>query len=337
VSEVQIRSYRDEDRHAVLDLRARVFEGLEPDREKLRWAWQFETNPFVRNDTPRTWVAEHEGKIIGNYGMLPLEFSADGERVTGLCGMDFCVDSVHRNLGLGMRLTKAFIDTPGCAVHTVTSPTPAAAKLMAYYGSEILDGEAEPCLWVHAGAEPTGVPLEEQLNLETLERFDERSDRFFDKVARDFRLLIARDQRYLNWRYCDYPFGQARITAALRHTTNLAGFSVVQADPSIRRAHLCELFAHREDETTLETLVRDAVEFVRGSEIDELYVFHRDPLVQALLERNGFQVVRGHGMSAVCRTPSGMGVKDWYLSAGDGDILFGVGGAGMQAGSAPHA
>jgi hypothetical protein len=169
------------------------------------------------------------------------------------------------------------------------------------------------------------MPLEEHLNLEFPERFDERTDTFFDKISSEFRLLIARDHRYLNWRYCDYPFGKSRITLVLGRLIDVAGFSVVQTDPATRRAHLCELFADPEDEIVLETLVREAVESLRGTGIDELYVFHRDPFVHSILKNNGFKVVNGHGMSAVCRMPNGMELEDWYLSAGDGDILFGVG------------
>ena len=319
MSDVRIRPFEDRDREAVLDLRARVFEGLDPERERLRWEWEFDRNPFATSRIPRTWIAELKGRIIGNYGMLPLEFAVDGKRVPGLCGMDFCVDPAHRNLGLGLQLTKAFLDTPGCAVHVVTSPTPTAAKLMRYYGAGILDGEAEPCLWVHAGDAPTGPTLER------VEGFDERFDALFERVAAHYRVLIARDQRYLDWRYGTYPFDPSRVTVAPGAAGELGGFSVVQFDEALGRAHLCELFAHPQDEGVLAALASDAVAFVRGQGLGELYVVHRDPAVHRVLERTGFQAVQGHGMSAVCRLPAGLGVTDWYLAAGDGDILFGVG------------
>ncbi len=324
MSEVNIRGYRPEDRDAVLDLRARVFEGLVPEREIQRWVWQFEHNPFAREGVPLAWVAELEGKVIGNYGMLPLRLSLDGEHGFGLCGMDFCVDPAHRNLGLGMRLTKAFVDTPA-DVHLVTSPTPGAAKMMAYYGSEVLDGEAEPCLWVHAGAPPPELPMEGHVELDWPERFDDRADRLHAKIAKDRRMLITRDQHYLNWRYIDYPFAKSRIAFALGRTINLAGFSVVQPEPDTKRAHLCELYTPDDDLVALEALLRDAVEHARSEGIAELYTFQRDPEVHEILKANDFQAVQGHGMSAVCRPPQGMALKDWYLSAGDGDILFGVG------------
>ena len=316
-----VRAFRPGDRAAVLDLRARVFEGLDPEREERRWTWQFDHNPFTREDVPPTWVAEHEGVIVGNYGMLPLRFSIDGEYGFGLCGMDFCVDPEHRHLGLGMRLTKAFIDTPA-DVHVVTSPTPDAAKLMAYYRSEVLRGDDEPCLWVWAGgAAPDGG---DGAVLERVERFDERVDRVYERAVADHRLLLTRDRFYLNWRYVEYPFGRARITLA-SEASGPAGFSVVQREGGGGRAHLCELFAPRSERFVFEALLRDAISSAIEEGIGELYTFQRDSAVHPLLERAGFHVVQGHGMSAVCRPPTGLSQADWYLSAGDGDILFGVG------------
>ena len=323
MSEVRIRGFRPEDRDGVLELRARVFEGLDPAREEQRWTWQFDRNPFSREETPPTLVAELDGQMIGNYGMLPLHLSVDGESAFGLCGMDFCVDPAHRNLGLGMRLTRAFIDT-AADVHLVTSPTPDAAKLMAYYRSQILSGDAEPCLWVYAGAPAPDRPAQEPVELELSDGFDERVDRLFERAVSGYRLLVTRDRRYLDWRYVQYPFAGARIAYARGVEGDVSGLSVIQREPDSPRAHLCELFAPRGDEASFETLVRDAAAHCLSEGIAELYTFQRDPHVQEILRRNGFLLVQGHGMSAVLRPPAGMSVEDWYLSAGDGDILFGA-------------
>jgi len=323
VSEVRIRSFRPEDRDGVLDLRARVFEGLDPAREEKRWTWQFDHNPFSREETPATIVAELDGQVIGNYGMLPLRLSIDGEYAFGLCGMDFCVDPAHRNRGLCMQLTKAFIDT-AADVHLVTSPTPDAAKLMAYYRSQILNGDEEPCLWVYAGAPAPGTPTQEHVELEFPESFDDRIDRLFERAVPGYRLLVTRDQHYLNWRYVEYPLAGRRIAYARGRAPDVSGFSVIQRESGSSQAHLCELFAGKGDELAFEVLVRDAAAHCRSVGIDELYTFQRDPHVQEVLRRNGFQLVQGHGMSAVLRPPEGMSVEHWYLSAGDGDILFGA-------------
>jgi hypothetical protein len=325
---VRIRALEPGDAEAVLALRLRSFEGLRAERERVRWRWEFEANPFRDSAVPLAWVAEDEGVLIGHYGMLPCRVALDGAPRAALAGVDFCVDPDRRRLGLGLQLTRTFVGTAGRDVLLVTSPTPAAAELMRYCGAAILDADEEPCLWVLASgarvdesaAAPRGIRLEE------IASFDARFDALASELSARWPLVLLRDARYLNWRYRDYPFARARTVAALKERGGLAGFAIALPDDALGRGYLCELCVPSADEAALDLLVADAARHARERGWGELYALHRDPVAARALERAGFVRVLGHGRRFVLHAPNARErLPGWYLTAGDGDTLFGVG------------
>ena len=320
-----IRDFEPGDRDAVLNLRARVFEGLDPRREKVRWEWEFEANPWRRTDVPCSFLLEEDGRLVGHYGMLPLPVSLDGRRATALCGMDFCIEPEQQGAGLGLLLTRRFLDPALCDVALVTSPTPAATALMRYFGGQVWQGSQEPSLWVYSRAAGSPPP-KPMLALEEPHSFDERFDQLFARVSRHYRLLTVRDSTYLNWRYRDYPFGTLVPCAVVEGGHGVRGLSVLQVDEALRRAYLPELLADPDDAECLDALLHQALGELYRRELDELYVLHREPAVQEALARAGFQVVESHPITFLCRLPeSGPPLADWYLPSGDGDLLFSVG------------
>jgi len=238
--------------------------------------------------------------------------------------MDFCVEPDQRHMGLGWRLTQRFVATEGCAVRFVTSPTPATAKLMGYCGGQVLEGDAEPCLWVHpgGGAVPSGSEVE------VVEAFDERADALFERVAAEHRLMTWRDHRYLNWRYRDYPFGESAHLVLLvsEGAHGLGGLAVLQYYSILSRAHLVELLTPQAEGRARHALVAEAIRRKEAAGWGDLYALHRSADVHGTLEQAGLHRVQGHGLRFLLHGgDSAPGLEHWYLSSGDGDILFGVG------------
>jgi GNAT superfamily N-acetyltransferase len=342
-----LRDFEPRDLEAVLALRARVFPAARDlERERRRWSWEFDANPFRSDAAPCTWVAEEEGTLVGNYGLVPAPVSIDGETTLGLAGIDIAVAPERQGSGLGGRMVARHMSLAGAARREgdsaafpfITSPAPAIVRLVEREGGTVVRAGEEPCLWVFHATNATPTPRPPPgVHLRPVDHFDPRFDELQARMAERHRLLVARSRRYLDWRYGDYPFGRPAIVAALedvRASARLRGFLVLQHDPGRNVGYLLELFAPEDDEAALLALIATAVELARAKRVADLYALNRVAAVQELLRQSGFERVAGDEQLAfACRLPpaapgrSPLAASDLYWSPGDGDLLFGVGGA----------
>ena len=325
-NDVVVRDFRRDDLEAVLALRASVFPGLDLPRERRRWTWEFDENPARDPAVPDSWILEHEGKVVGNYGLLPSRFAVGGRTIQAFAGIDFAVDPSMQGRGLGHVIAKRFMAIDGFPY--ITSPTPATCHLMQKYGGEVIVGAEEPSLWVyplHAGRPDPSTS--DEVEVSEITEFDTRFDALFAAVGRDLPLVNVRDAAYLNWRYRDYPFGKpTMLQATHRGTGDLRGFAVFQHDPNLNQGYVLELWTAPEDRATTGSLLAGAVAAARRVDIAELYTRNRLAPMQASLEANQFHRVDGHPLQFVCRVADlEVRSQDWYITTGDGDILFGVG------------
>lgn len=312
---------------SVLRLREQVFPGLDLPRERRRWQWEFDENPCSIDAVPASWVLVQKERIVGNYGLLPCRVFIDGEPVQAFSGIDFAIDPKLQGKGLGHLIAERFMDPAFCAFPFITSPTPATCHLMQKYGGSVLVGAGEPCLWV--------LPLDRVrdrsrpdagADLRPIASFDRRHDELALRLSRLSRIQTVRDAAYLNWRYRDYPFGRPVMVEAVSGAGALHGFAVFQYDPNLRQGYLLELFIDPREARPATALIEHAIRAAAEAGANELYTLNRVPGIQELLRAAGFQRVDTHPLQFVCRPPGGgPAAADWYLTSGDGDLLFGVG------------
>src|SRR5262245_44965541 len=89
--DVVLRDFRGEDLEPVLALRARVFPATDLARERRRWRWEFDENPFRAAGVPCSWVLERAGAVVGNYGLVPTPVAIDRKVELAFNGIDFAV------------------------------------------------------------------------------------------------------------------------------------------------------------------------------------------------------------------------------------------------------
>jgi len=330
---VAMRDCRPEDLEAVLALRARVFPATDLARERRRWAWEFDENPFRPPGSPSSWVLEHQGRVVGNYGLVAVPVAVD--RRIALCfnGIDFVVAPELQGRGLGHRIIERHLDRDLCPFPFLTGPTPAAAHLVEAHGGTLIRCAEEPSVFVFrcASEAPTPRPPRE-VALRPIGGFEPRFDELFRRVAERHRILVARDHRYLNWRYRDYPFGRPTMVSALGRDGLLRGFLVLQHDRSKNWGYLLELFADPREEWVVRGLLAAAVDEARRARMEELYVLSRVAAVREAIRAAGFARVEGHSLTLACRLPppppdgAPFTAGDVYWSAGDGDLLHVIGG-----------
>jgi GNAT superfamily N-acetyltransferase len=331
-SDVTMRDFRGEDLEQVLALRARVFPAGDLARERRRWRWEFEENPFRVAGVPASWVLERGGRIVGNYGLVPVPFSIDGEIATCFNGIDFAVAPEEQGKGLGHRIIERHMDPALCPFPFLTGPTPPVAHLVASHGGIVIRSADEPCIWRLGLANAPGVPPPSgEVGLDEIDRFDARFDALFARVSRRHRVIGVRDRRYLDWRYRDYPFGRPRIAAATRRGGDLAGFFVLQHDQGKNIGYLLELFADPDDRDATPALIAGAAGAAREGGFAEIYALNRVEAVQRDFAAAGFVRVEGQASELACRLPRTragrppIAAADVYWSPGDGDLLYVIG------------
>jgi hypothetical protein len=120
-------------------------------------------------------------------------------------------------------------------------------------------------------------------SIDTLERFGDHTDRFFDEAARPFDFLVVRRQDFINWRYCD--------PAAARFTVRVAERRKRPAPDSQdqRRGYIADLLALPGRVDVVRSLIDDALRIFREAGVERVncWMIAWHPY-NAVLRRYGF-------------------------------------------------
>jgi GNAT superfamily N-acetyltransferase len=265
---------------------------------------------------------------VGTYGLLPTRFLVDGVERDGLAGVDFCVRPELRGLGLGRRLSDAFLGTPGSTVRLITSPTAATVALMRERGACVVDGAAERALFARPGpfGRPARAAADDGLELAGETDFGPEFSDFARALGRHHRVQVLRDAAYLRWRYVEDPFLRHVVLAA-RERGRLAGFCVLTLAQSEAQGFLAEWAVAPDDRRTAAALLAAAEDAAAERGLAALAVFERRPRLRTLLAERGYATVE-HGVpsATLLLTDRPSTAEEWLLCPGDGDVLFRIGG-----------
>ncbi len=133
--------------------------------------------------------------------------------------------------------------------------------------------------------------------------FDEDVDRLWLKVSSQFRALVPRTARFLNWRFVDCPRLAYRRFVALVEG-EIAGYAVLRkCEPyELPAGEIVDVFAARDDVKTIRALLVHAVELFQG-EVAVVNCATSLPEITSELRRLGFFVTRTMRPTAVADDP----------------------------------
>ncbi|MCA8949824.1 MAG: GNAT family N-acetyltransferase [Planctomycetes bacterium] len=330
-----IRPFEDRDLDALLALRARCFDGLDLERERVRRKWAFDDNPARQDGMPPCWIAELDGEVVGTYGMLPAKVYIDGTATPAICGVDFCVAPELRGRGLGRRLTAAMVETAGSRFRFITSPTAATTALMQERGAGVVDAAAEGALFARPGSLPTAAPTAAAAALEVrqLTGFGGECDALAARLAPHHRFVTVRDAAYLRWRYVGDPYVRhvvfGAFEAAGANDGAMRGLGVLTLSPTEPQGYVAELAVEPHDLAAARALLAALADAARERELEAIFALERRPSLQPILHENDFTAMPTGAPEPVLLLLGGtVDPKDWLLSPGDGDFLFRIGSAG---------
>jgi hypothetical protein len=229
-----IRSYREGDEEPILELFARCFHRR---RSLDHWRWKYCDNPS--GDLKISVAEAPDGGLVAHYAAYPCRLlDLTGEAPRSILAHqigDTMTAPEARRIGRGasslLRRLTAHHFALYCEEQVGFNYGFNTGKIQRYYtrlvpGSRFL--EAAPFRVLERSSE--GFPAlrgaaPEGLRVRRVEELDDRWDALLERVAPDYRLLVARDSRYLRWRYLGRPDVDYLIYAAFLGA-DLVGWAV---------------------------------------------------------------------------------------------------------------
>ena len=104
--EIETRWCREGDEAGISALFERVFGNNKAPGE---WKWRFLGNSAKVRGFKLARLAEAEGRIVGQYSLMPVRFSILGRQIEAGISIDLMVDSDFRGKGLFIRLFLLFV------------------------------------------------------------------------------------------------------------------------------------------------------------------------------------------------------------------------------------
>lgn len=219
-----LRKCEESDAGAVADLINRIFGARWDDRY---WNAKYFGNPAG----PSLSVLAFDGdRAVGQIGAIPARFRAQGKEVVAAQELDVAIEEAHRSFGLYLQLfhlqrevykergiefsygisneltaqisdafqiTKRIKPVPRLVKVLDVAPfLKRKTKLGRLAGLVAPAGNAALKVRYAGKAKvPGGTALRQ------VERFDERFDRFWERIRDDYPIMLVRDAAYLDWRY----------------------------------------------------------------------------------------------------------------------------------------
>jgi hypothetical protein len=226
------RAYQDGDEEAILDLFARSFPHAPRSRESFDW--KYRRNPFGNGHISLTF--DEGGQLVGHYAGYPVRFFDREESFVAHQIGDTMTSPVIRHVGRGptsiLGRTAAHFYSDFCEGKVAFNYGFNVANIQKFSMRFLRSDLVEPVPYRVRDLERDPLrPLTRAerwargFRLEEVRSVDGEWDEFFDRVSRDYELLIRRDSAYVRWRYLECP-DVRYIVIAIRQWKRLAGWSV---------------------------------------------------------------------------------------------------------------
>ena len=315
--------------------------------------WQYEANPA--GETLSTFARDRQGGgLVGQFGVVPLRFSVDGEDCTAGLALNVVTDAALRGRGIFAGLGRAANERMAAAGITFAFALPNANSFpgflrhLGYQDIGDVPLLARP-VNVHrlvakrlplpgAGAIaglfsrpftkdlPAALPVAKGIEITRIDRFDARFDALWQRVRGRQRVMAVRDATYLNWRYRDIPLRRYECFAA-SEGDELGGYIVLRLDQIAGLdAGLVVDFVAANADAGARPIAHALVHF-HGHDLDLLAGLMLPHTAEyGLLRRVGFwplpRPLLPQRFRVVARDgPAVRNLDNWFLTMGDYDVV----------------
>jgi GNAT superfamily N-acetyltransferase len=282
-----LRRYRVGDEQAIVHLLNTAFSRGWGTLE--HWKWKYTENPA---GSPIIWLAEYNNKIVGHYGIIPIVMKIGNSYVTGSLSCDAATHPEYQGRGVFSSIVnRAYLDAAKKGMHftygfsnTRLGPTYKRYERMGHICFlirmiKVLDWEPLLARVIHNRflVSATALALRrirrprsrtEPLTIETVANFDQRINALWEKISRNFKIIVRRDQIYLNWRYSAVPAKKYTIHAAVKDNKILGYTVLTQEQTRIGKLGLIvDILGYEDRWNVIGHLINRAVEFFEQQDV----------------------------------------------------------------------
>lgn len=352
------REYRDGDQEGILELTEAVY-GKVADRERWFnwWKWMYNDNPAGRG---RIWLAEHRGKMVGQYAIVPRVMNVAGEIIIGALSLDTMTHPDYRRHGIFESLAKkTYSQAAEDGIHVIYGfPNefsysgfikklgwfdicyiPALVKvihpenvmktmLKARFVTRFLTSGVK--LMFKAISRKKEMPPPVGLTITEVSSFDDRINNLWRNIAKEHKVGVVRNKEYLNWRYSKVP--NVKYTIYLAEVSGeVCGYTVLRCleTQSLKSGIIFDIIAPLNQDKTIQSLVSKAIEHLKQEKADIIYCRTvEDRGYRRIFKENGFIYSRFKLGSRFAAYSSNQAMKiylenskHWFIQIGDSDLL----------------
>jgi hypothetical protein len=346
------RDYERGDEHALIALTGIALErkiGLDG------WNWLFADNPAGQGIFS---LADHDGRIVGQYVVIPIRMLVKGQVITGAQSMDTMTHPDYRRQGMFTTLAKEVYGKLRSPEIPVAYGFPNDASHPGFVGKlswitlTDLPIILRPLRLSSLLSSRVKIPLitrvfgfigqrafdliyrsrdaEETCTISRIPSFDNEFDSLWQHVKKGFTNVVIRDSIYLNWRYVAKPNGGYETFAARDNEGALRGYTVLKKieKEGLHQGLIVDLLTDDFDQDTAECLFDFAIRHFREKNMDLIAcIMLSDAPYRALLRKKGF-IFTPKTLPYIVRTNTDRfrieelrDVNDWYVTFGDSDFV----------------
>jgi RimJ/RimL family protein N-acetyltransferase len=360
-----IRTYREGDENQIFELRKAVSSEQQREQWWLRWwHWMYQENP----NGSKIWLAEDNGKIVGHYGGINVNLKVGNDIIKVPILLNSMTHPDYRHNGIMLTLRKnalAELAKNGMPI-TFGFPNEASLKInqkLGYYHLTTMRKFVRIFNWENtlrtqvsnklflklcaaAGNALNKLRIRDSeisnikgLTITQVSEFDERVNKFWAKVSKQFPIMVMRSKDYLNWRYATVPDINYSIYVA-DVAGVILGYIVLRAfqEKDKKAALIFDLLAESEEvakcllSTTSKHCQKDGVDYIYWVGIaNEAYLrafrkrgFISQPYRQSKEGASGFEKKGEFNFYSNSSNIPGEFLSDpqnWLIQIGDSDEL----------------
>jgi len=353
-----IRAYKEGDEEKILELHKAVHPERKYDKELWMewWHRMYKENPAGAG---KVWLAEDDGKIVGQYALIPIVINIKSETITGAQSVDTMTHPDYRYRGIFESLArKTYIEAAKEGIYIVYGfpnkiSHPGFIKKLSWFDVAAMQVVFKPLNWTNTlkiriknkfllklggiGGNLVDkifyrakrAPAVEGLTIAQVSSFDERINELWARVSSQYQIMVVRNKDYLNWRYCAVPGVNYSIYIAEK-AGQICGYLVLRCmqREQIEAGIIFDIIAQSGD--TARYLVSKAIEHCKQEKVDLIYysTIANKAYIRAF-RKNGFISVPFIKGGRFCAYSSASHIsreflrdpQNWLVQLGDSDIV----------------
>lgn len=286
-----LREYRDGDEHAIVELLKTTLLGWRSCAHAVEyWRWKYWRNPA---GSPVIWLAEHNNRVIGHYGIIPVRMKVGNSYVNGSVSCDGAVHPTYQGKGIFSSIVnRCYLDVAKKGIPLTymfprvrLGPTYKRFEWRGHIcflvnmikvlnwssvlGKTVLRGLPKGNAVSTLAKIGRHGPVNGCSKIERLSHFDERVDRFWRKISRRFEIIVKRDQAYLNWRYVANPSQEYALYAAVKDF-EILGYCALRCEQykGLLVGSIADIIGFQDDYDVVRHLIWTAFEHFKERRVD---------------------------------------------------------------------